>query len=44
MRRPSGTSVAQAEGYSAMAKSVTQKLIASHWVEGRMKPREEIDL
>lgn len=27
-----------------MAKSVTQKLIASHWVEGRMKPGEEIDL
>ena len=27
-----------------MAKNVTQKLIASHRVEGRMKPGEEIDL
>ncbi len=27
-----------------MAKNVTQKSIASHWVEGRMKPAEEIDL
>ncbi len=27
-----------------MAKNVTQKLIASHWVEGRMTPDEEIDL
>ena len=27
-----------------MAKSVTQKLIESHWVEDRMMPREEIDL
>jgi hypothetical protein len=25
-----------------MAKNVTQKLIASHWLEGRMKPGEEI--
>jgi hypothetical protein len=44
MRRPSGTAVAEAEGYSAMAKNVTQKLIACHWVESRMKPGEEIDL
>jgi hypothetical protein len=27
-----------------MSKNVTQKLIASHLVEGRMKPGEEIDL
>ena len=27
-----------------MSKNVTQKLIASHWVEGRMKPGGEIDL
>ncbi len=26
-----------------MGKNVPQKLIASHWVEGRMKPGEEID-
>ena len=44
MPRRSGTSVAKAEGYPAMAKSVMQKLIASHWVEGRMKPGGEIDL
>ena len=27
-----------------MRKNVTQKLIESHRVEGRMKPGEEIDL
>ena len=27
-----------------MAKNVTQKLIESHWVEGRINPREEIGL
>ena len=27
-----------------MGKNVTQKLIESHWVEGRMKPGEEIGL
>ncbi len=27
-----------------MAKNVTQKFIASHWVEGRMMPGEEIHL
>jgi aconitate hydratase len=27
-----------------MAKNVTQKLIESHWVEGRMKPGEESGL
>ena len=27
-----------------MAKNETQKSIASHWLEGRMKPGEEIDL
>ena len=27
-----------------MSKNVTQKLIESHRVEGRMKPGEEIDL
>jgi hypothetical protein len=32
------------QSYPAMAKNVPQKLIASHWVEGRMKPDEEIDL
>ena len=32
------------QGYPAMAKNVTQKLIESHWVEGRMKPGEEIGL
>ena len=30
--------------YPAMSKNVTQQLIESHWVEGRMKPGEEIDL
>jgi hypothetical protein len=27
----------------AMGKNVPQKFVASHWVEGRMKPGEEID-
>ena len=27
-----------------MAKNVTQKLLESHWVEGRINPREEIGL
>ena len=44
MRRPSGTSVTKAEEYPAMGKNVTRQLIESHWVEGRMKPREDIDL
>jgi hypothetical protein len=30
--------------YPTMSKNVTQKMIASHLVEGRMKPGEEIDL
>ena len=31
-------------GTQTWAKNVTQKLIASHWIEGRMKPGEKIDL
>jgi hypothetical protein len=27
-----------------MAKNVAQKLIASHWLKGRLKSGEEIDL
>ena len=27
-----------------MAKNVTQKLLESHWVEGRINPGEEIGL
>ena len=34
----------QPQGCPAMSKNVTQKLIESHRVEGRMKPGEEIDL
>lgn len=34
----------ETQEYPTMSKNVTQKLIESHWVEGRMKPGEEIDL